>query len=103
MGKYDKLFYDILSGRKDRSIRFSELTHLLSWRHWMNNYEIIVYWSADDNAFVAEVPELPGCMADGKTYTEAVQNAEIAITEWIETAELMGRSIPIARGKLAYA
>jgi len=69
----------------------------------MNNYEIIVYWSAVDNAFIAEVPELAGCMADGQTYVEAVQNAEIAIEEWIETAQLMGRTIPEARGKLVYA
>ena len=69
----------------------------------MNNYEIIVYWSIEDNAFVAEVPELAGCMADGQTYVEAVQNAEIVINEWIETAQLMGKPIPEARGKLAYA
>jgi predicted RNase H-like HicB family nuclease len=69
----------------------------------MNNYEIIVYWSMEDNAFIAEVPELAGCMADGKTSVEAVQNAEIAIDEWLETAQLMGRTIPAARGKLAYA
>jgi len=69
----------------------------------MNKYEIIVYWSIEDNAFIAEVPELAGCMADGKTYIEAVQNAEIALDEWMETAQLMGRVIPIARGKLAYA
>jgi len=69
----------------------------------MNNYEIIIYWSAEDNAFIAEVPELAGCMADGQTYVEAVQNGEIAINEWIETAQLMGRPIPEARGKLIYA
>ncbi|MDR2578236.1 MAG: type II toxin-antitoxin system HicB family antitoxin [Chitinispirillales bacterium] len=69
----------------------------------MNNYEIIVYWSAEDGAFIAEVPELAGCMADGQSYVEAVQNAEIVIREWIETAQVMGRTIPIARGKLAYA
>jgi len=69
----------------------------------MNNYEIIVYWSIEDNAFIAEVPELAGCMADGKTYIEAVQNAETAIDEWIDTARLMGRVIPEARGKLVYA
>ena len=69
----------------------------------MNNYEIIVYWSIEDNSFIAEVPELAGCMADGQTYIEAVQNAETAIYEWIETAQLMGRTIPVARGKLAYA
>jgi predicted RNase H-like HicB family nuclease len=69
----------------------------------MNNYEIIVYWSMEDNAFIAEVPELAGCMADGQTYVEAVQNAETVIDEWIETAQQMGRSVPAARGKLAYA
>ena len=69
----------------------------------MNNYEIIVYWSIEDNAFIAEVPELAGCMADGQTYIEAIQNAEIAIAEWIETAQLMKRTIPTAKGKLVYA
>jgi len=69
----------------------------------MNNYEIIVYWSIEDSAFIAEVPELAGCMADGQTYVEAVQNAEIVIKDWIETAQLMGRPIPEARGKLVYA
>ena len=69
----------------------------------MRNYEIIVYWSTEDNSFIVEVPELAGCMADGQSYVEAVQNAEIAIADWIEKAQLMGRHIPIARGKLAYA
>jgi len=69
----------------------------------MNNYEIIVYWSTEDSAFIAEVPELAGCMADGQTYVEAVKNAEIAIEEWIETAQSAGRTIPEARGKLVYA
>jgi predicted RNase H-like HicB family nuclease len=69
----------------------------------MNNYEIIVFWSIEDKAFIAEVPELAGCMADGQSYVEAVKNAETAIKEWIETAQLMGRSIPVARGKLIYA
>lgn len=55
----------------------------------MNNYEIIVHWSTEDSAFIAEVPELAGCMADGQTYVEAVKNAEIAIEEWIETAQLL--------------
>ena len=60
----------------------------------MNKYEIIIYWSQEDNAFIAEVPELPGCMADGKTYQEAVSNAEIIMKEWIETAKELGRTIP---------
>jgi predicted RNase H-like HicB family nuclease len=66
-------------------------------------YELIIYWSKDDDSFVVEVPELPGCMADGQTYAEAVANAETTIDEWIETARTLGRPIPEARGKLAYA
>ena len=68
----------------------------------MNNYEIIIYWSIEDSAFVAEVPELAGCMADGQSYVKAVKNAEIAIKEWIETSQFMGRSVPSTRGKLVY-
>lgn len=66
-------------------------------------YEIIIYWSEADEAFIAEVPELAGCMADGESYQEAVSNAEIIINEWIETAESEGRAIPRPRGKLIYA
>ena len=66
-------------------------------------YELIIYWSKDDNSFIVEVPELPGCMADGQTYAEAVKNAEGVINEWIETARKLGRPIPEPRGKLAYA
>ena len=68
-----------------------------------SKYEIIIYWSADDNTFIAEVPELPGCMADGKTYQEAITNAEVVIGEWLETARELGRQIPIPRGRLMYA
>jgi predicted RNase H-like HicB family nuclease len=57
-------------------------------------YEITIYWSEEDNAFIAEVPELPGCMADGQTYREAVQNVEIIMQEWVETAKELGRLIP---------
>jgi predicted RNase H-like HicB family nuclease len=66
-------------------------------------YELIIYWSKDDESFVVEVPELPGCLADGLTYAEAVANAEVIIDEWIETARKFGRPIPEPRGKLAYA
>ena len=66
-------------------------------------YELIIYWSKDDNSFVVEVPELPGCMADGQSYAEAVKNAEEIIDEWIETARKLGRPIPEPRGKLTYA
>lgn len=69
----------------------------------MIRYEMIIYWSADDEAFVVEVPELPGCMADGETYQAAVANAEIIIQEWIETAKQLGRSIPEPKGRLLYA
>ena len=69
----------------------------------MNKYEIIIYWSEIDNAYIAEVPELAGCIADGKTYAEALANAEIIIDEWIETARLLGRAIPVPQGKLVYA
>jgi predicted RNase H-like HicB family nuclease len=68
-----------------------------------NRYELIIYWSKDDSSFVVEVPELPGCMADGQTYAEAVANAEEIIDEWVETARKVGRPIPEPRGKLAYA
>jgi predicted RNase H-like HicB family nuclease len=69
----------------------------------MHKYEIIIYWSENDNAYIAEVPELAGCMADGKTYVEALQAAELVISEWIETARSLGRGIPIPHGKLMYA
>lgn len=66
-------------------------------------YEIIIYWSNEDNCFIAEVPELAGCVSDGKTYLEALQNIELIIQEWIETAHLLGRNIPEPKGKLMYA
>ncbi|MDR3160505.1 MAG: type II toxin-antitoxin system HicB family antitoxin [Spirochaetaceae bacterium] len=69
----------------------------------MNKYEIIIYWSETDNAYIAEVPELAGCMADGKTYADALGNVETVIAEWIETAQSLGREIPVPRGKLMYA
>lgn len=68
-----------------------------------NNYEIILYWSKDDEAVIAEVPELSGCMADGANYAEALANAEIVIAQWIETAKDLGREIPLPKGKLMYA
>ncbi len=69
----------------------------------MSKYELIVYWSEVDNAFIVEVPELPGCMADGSSYIEAVENAEIIINEWIELAKEQGRSLPEPKGKLMFA
>ena len=69
----------------------------------MNKYEIIIYWSEIDSTYIAEVPELAGCKADGKTYYQALENAEIIINEWIETAQSLGRDIPEPQGKLMYA
>ena len=66
-------------------------------------YEIIIYWSAEDDAFIAEVPELPGCAADGPTYEATVANVKIVISEWIETAKELGRPVPEPRGRLMYA
>ncbi len=69
----------------------------------MTKYELIIYWSDADAAFLVEVPELSGCMADGKTRDEAVKNAEQVINMWIETAKSLGRSVPKPKGRLAYA
>ncbi len=69
----------------------------------MVRYEVIIYWSDEDKAFLAEVPELPGCMADGATYQEALANVEVVIQEWIETAQELGRPIPEPKGRLVYA
>jgi predicted RNase H-like HicB family nuclease len=66
-------------------------------------YELIIYWSEADRRFLVEVPELAGCMADGKTYESALANAQVVVAEWIETARSLGRSIPEPKGKLAYA
>ncbi len=69
----------------------------------MSKYEVIIYWSKDDQAFIAEVPELPGCAADGATYQEALANVETVIQEWIDTAKDLGRPIPEPKGRLAFA
>lgn len=69
----------------------------------MPKYEIILYWSADDNAYLAEVPELAGCMADGATAAEALRSVERVMQEWVETAHALGRDIPEPKGRLKYA
>jgi len=69
----------------------------------VTKYEIILYWSTDDDAFIAEVPELPGCAADGPTRQEALAKAETVIQEWIETAQELGRAIPEPKGRLLFA
>jgi len=66
-------------------------------------YEIIIYWSDEDKAYIAEVPELPGCAADGATYKQALSSAEVVIREWIETAKELGRAIPEPKGRLLHA
>ena len=68
-----------------------------------SKYEIIIFWSEEDSAYLAEVPELPGCMADGQTYKEALEKAETIISEWIQTAKELGRTVPLPRGRLRYA
>jgi predicted RNase H-like HicB family nuclease len=69
----------------------------------MSRYEVIIYWSKDDQAFITKVPELPGCAADGAAYQEALANVETVIREWIETAKDLGWPIPEPKGRLAFA
>ena len=69
----------------------------------MSRYEVILYWSDEDQSFIAEVPELPGCMADGASYREALDNIEVVIQEWLETAKELGRPIPQPKGRLMFA
>ena len=69
----------------------------------ITRYELIIYWSEEDEAFIAEVTELPGCMADGATYQDALKNVEVVIQEWIATAKELGRVIPEPKGRLVYA
>jgi len=83
----DKTLERVLRGTSDANIR----------------YEVILYWSDGDKSFIAEVPELSGCMADGESYQAALQNVEIVIEEWLETARELGRSIPEPKGRLVYA
>lgn len=69
----------------------------------MVKYEVIIYWSDEDQSFIAEVPELPGCAADGTTYREALANVEVIVQEWIDTAKELGRPIPGPKGRLMFA
>lgn len=69
----------------------------------MSNYEVILFWSEEDGAWLAEVPELPGCMADGASRIEALHSVETVIEEWLETARELGREIPVPKGRLKYA
>jgi predicted RNase H-like HicB family nuclease len=87
--------------QSNRYVLLSSSTNSVTYMAAKN--EIIIYWSDEDNAYLAEVPELPGCMADGESYQKALQNAEIIIQEWIETAHELDRPVPEPRGKLMYA
>lgn len=69
----------------------------------MPPFEIIIYWSSEDKAFIGEVPELPGCKADGETRAEVLASLEVVVREWIETARSLGRSIPEPKGRLMFA
>jgi predicted RNase H-like HicB family nuclease len=69
----------------------------------MLKYEVIIYWSEEDQAFIAEVPELPGCAADGKTHQAALANVEVVIRQWLDTAKELGRPIPVPKGRLVFA
>lgn len=69
----------------------------------MYKYERIIYWSEDDNSFIVEIPELPGCMADGETVGDAIANAEVVIREWLDVAKARGQKIPEPKGRLIYA
>jgi len=87
-----------------KQIRNIILKYKLNRGDWvMHQYEVIIYWSAEDKSYIVEVPELAGCMADGKTYDEALKNAQIIMDEWIETSQTLGRPIPEPKGKLVYA
>jgi predicted RNase H-like HicB family nuclease len=90
------LFFGIWNDRKERQ------AEEMRRKGKMNRYEVIIYWSAKDKAFIAEAPELAGCMADGKTYQEALANLEVVMQEWIETAKELGRPIPEPMGRLVF-
>src|SRR6266436_5052536 len=116
MARANKLLDQILRGGADANIPFSGMVQLLKRLGFQERIkgshhiffrdgvaEILNYWSQADEAFIAEVPELPGCAADGKTYKDALASVEIIIQEWIETARVLGRPIPAPRGRLAFA
>jgi predicted RNase H-like HicB family nuclease len=128
VGRFEKTLNRVLRGTGDANVAFADLCALLRDYRFEERirgshhiftrsdvqalrgnmpdrvqYEIVLYWSKEDQAFVAEVPELPGCAADGATYQDALANVEVVIREWIETARELGRPIPEPRGRLMYA
>lgn len=86
-----------------KQVRQVIVKYKLAEKKMMPKYEVIIYWSEEDEAFIAEVPELPGCAANGPTYKEALANVEIVIQEWIDTAKELGRPIPKSKGRLVFA
>ena len=102
-GKYSKLRQKILVGSSDTNSDFAALCQLISVATMSIKYELIINWSDQDQSFVVEVPELPGCLADGETYEDAVMNAQLGIEERVETARELGRSIPEPKGRLMYS
>ncbi|MBY0425544.1 MAG: type II toxin-antitoxin system HicB family antitoxin [Cytophagales bacterium] len=68
-----------------------------------SKYELIIYWSKEDELYIVDVPELPGCKADGNSYLEAVSNAMVVINEWLETAKMINKPIPEPKGRLVFA
>ena len=88
MGSAERILETVLKGGSDANIAFDDL-----------RYEIIIYWSDDDSAFVAEVPELPGCMAHGESYESALANVRTAITLWLDTAKEFGDPVPKPKGR----
>lgn len=98
--------YDELQRAQEEFEDYEDLRQLSAdaWRLTMDSkHEMVIYWSQEDGAFVVEVPELPGCMADGATYDEAAANAQVIIREWLETATQLGRPIPQPKGRLVFA
>jgi predicted RNase H-like HicB family nuclease len=85
------------------AVEMCQLLHRLRFEKKMTKYEIVIYWSGEDQAFIAEVPELPGCAVDGGTYQEALANVGMMIQEWIETAKELSRPIPRPKGRLVFA
>jgi predicted RNase H-like HicB family nuclease len=96
VSKVTKMLDRVIRGTSDANIREERMANNIQ-------YEIILYWSKEDEAVIAEVPELPGCAADGGTYQEAIVNAERVIREWIATAQELGRPVPEPRGRLIFA
>lgn len=116
----DKILIAVMCGTRDKNIPFSDLQKLLAVLgfqcrikedHYiyykngglkLNKYKQVIYWSEEEHKFIVEVPELPGCMADGMTEEEALKNTEQIVSEWVETARILGRKVPQPERKVVY-